>query len=289
MAGAVPFAHSDWPAHAAALCTLCTPAPCVTKCPAHACAAKWQRIAAHRVAAPDGTATAVRCITNAGSAAPPAAGGAHCGASGCGTSDFGAAPWGGTSPAAERCTTDACIGSATSQAGCGCRDNAKLHCDAQTSARLGATLRHAAPFGRRRALHTPWTPNPSAAMAEAEPPPQPKRPRICLITGASRGLGRAVALEYARQGARLVLVGAEQDEQELEQARRGAAQGPSVAPAPPPPPPRVFGPPLCGQLPRNAPARRWPTSVPPSAPQGATCTPATQQMTSTWTRSPRRC
>ncbi|KAI7842057.1 hypothetical protein COHA_004255 [Chlorella ohadii] len=35
---------------------------------------------------------------------------------------------------------------------------------------------------------------------------KPKRPRICLVTGATRGLGKAVALSYARQGARLVLV-----------------------------------------------------------------------------------
>lgn len=28
---------------------------------------------------------------------------------------------------------------------------------------------------------------------------QPKRPRICLVTSATRGLGKAVALAYTRQ------------------------------------------------------------------------------------------
>jgi len=45
---------------------------------------------------------------------------------------------------------------------------------------------------------------------------QSKRPLICLVTGATTACGRAVALAYARQGARLVLAGASQQKQELE-------------------------------------------------------------------------
>ncbi|GLV59258.1 ketoacyl reductase [Dictyobacter sp. S3.2.2.5] len=46
--------------------------------------------------------------------------------------------------------------------------------------------------------------------------------QVVLITGGSRGLGLAMAEEFALQGARLVL--AAQDEQELEEARRQLAE-----------------------------------------------------------------
>lgn len=47
---------------------------------------------------------------------------------------------------------------------------------------------------------------------------QSKRPLICLVTGATTPCGRAVAQQYARQGARLVLAGAQEQKGELEQA-----------------------------------------------------------------------
>jgi NAD(P)-dependent dehydrogenase (short-subunit alcohol dehydrogenase family) len=42
-----------------------------------------------------------------------------------------------------------------------------------------------------------------------DPSPQPQRlaGRLALVTGATRGIGRAVALAYAKEGAHLVLVG----------------------------------------------------------------------------------
>lgn len=52
--------------------------------------------------------------------------------------------------------------------------------------------------------------------------PPDMRGQVVLITGGSRGLGLALAEEFALQGARLVLCG--QDEQELEQARQRLAE-----------------------------------------------------------------
>jgi NAD(P)-dependent dehydrogenase (short-subunit alcohol dehydrogenase family) len=57
------------------------------------------------------------------------------------------------------------------------------------------------------------------------------RGQVVLITGSSRGLGFAMAQEFARQGARLVICA--RDEQELEQARQALVQlGAEVLAAP---------------------------------------------------------
>jgi len=44
--------------------------------------------------------------------------------------------------------------------------------------------------------------------------------KVCLITGASRGLGRALALEFARRGAKLVINSRQSSEKELLDAER---------------------------------------------------------------------
>src|SRR2546426_5308251 len=46
--------------------------------------------------------------------------------------------------------------------------------------------------------------------------------RVALITGASRGLGKAIALELGREGATLVLIG--RDEAKLQETASEAAQ-----------------------------------------------------------------
>ncbi len=50
---------------------------------------------------------------------------------------------------------------------------------------------------------------------------QSKRSRVVLLTGACTNLGSSVALAYARQGARLVLVGWKEEKDKLEKVRAG--------------------------------------------------------------------
>jgi shikimate 5-dehydrogenase len=49
--------------------------------------------------------------------------------------------------------------------------------------------------------------------------------KVCLVTGAAQGIGRATALEMARQGAGAVMVTDIQDERGVETAELVAAEG----------------------------------------------------------------
>ena len=49
--------------------------------------------------------------------------------------------------------------------------------------------------------------------------------KVCLITGASRGLGRALALEFARLGASLVINSRSSSAQDLAEKRWRALAG----------------------------------------------------------------
>ena len=44
--------------------------------------------------------------------------------------------------------------------------------------------------------------------------------KVCLITGASRGLGRALALEFGRRGAKLVINSRSSSEKDLRETER---------------------------------------------------------------------
>jgi 3-oxoacyl-[acyl-carrier protein] reductase len=53
--------------------------------------------------------------------------------------------------------------------------------------------------------------------------------KVCVITGAGRGIGEAIAMEFARQGATLVLCSRTREEVERVAARTGAASNPTIA------------------------------------------------------------
>jgi hypothetical protein len=66
------------------------------------------------------------------------------------------------------------------------------------------------PQDGRMEMYKPAAPeSPPTPPVESEPQPPPMRPRllegkVCAITGASRGIGRAIALGFAREGAHII-------------------------------------------------------------------------------------
>ncbi|KAF8532898.1 hypothetical protein BDD12DRAFT_764319 [Trichophaea hybrida] len=65
------------------------------------------------------------------------------------------------------------------------------------------------PDGRMEMYKPVAIESPPTPPVDSEPPPPPMRPRllegkVCAITGASRGIGRAIALGFAREGAHII-------------------------------------------------------------------------------------
>lgn len=56
--------------------------------------------------------------------------------------------------------------------------------------------------------------------------PRPMAGSTCLVTGATRGIGRVAAVELARQGARVLIVGRDRTRAEAAASEARAAQGP---------------------------------------------------------------
>jgi len=63
---------------------------------------------------------------------------------------------------------------------------------------------------------------PLAKMPQATPTTSVSRNRVCVVTGATRGIGRATALSLAKLGAQVVLVG--RDSARMDEVRREAAR-----------------------------------------------------------------
>src|SRR5678815_3717686 len=61
---------------------------------------------------------------------------------------------------------------------------------------------------------------PLAKMPQATPTTSVSRNRVCVVTGATRGIGRATALSLAKLGAQVVLVG--RDSARMDEVRRDA-------------------------------------------------------------------